>query len=398
LSLPGTLSPSDAQSILWDVVVIGAGVAGSVAAREVARAGYRVLLVDKRQFPRRKVCGACLNDVALDIFAQVQLSGDIDKLGGSRLKDFTLRCGRQSISVPLPGGVAISREALDVMLIRAAIAARVEFLPDVIARVGDNTTDSRIVRLQQAGSETCISAKAIVVASGLEGTSLSGSGEWTTRVAASSRIGAGCLIADDSENYSAGTIWMATGAGGYAGLVRVEDGQLNIAGAFDRNELRRHGSPALATKCLLEKSRFAVPEQLLMADWQGTVPLTRTTMPVSSFRVFLIGDAAGYVEPFTGEGMAWGLLTAQQVTHRVHQAVSQRDWSEVMANGWITDYRRLVQRRQRFCRLWARLLRSPTLISMAMSAFSAWPSLARRVIERVNTRSDQGRLTNECRS
>ena len=236
MSLIGTLSLSDAQEILWDVVVIGAGVAGSVVAREAARAGHRVLLVDKRHFPRRKVCGACLNDVALNVLLQIGLSDEIEAFGGPQLNRLTLHCGSRAITVPLPGGRAISREGLDAALIRAAIDMQVEFLPDVFAKVGRINTDSRVVRLQQAGHETCLNARAIVVASGLDGLGLPNSDEWATRIVPSSRVGAGCVIDDSSDDYQAGTIWMAVGAGGYAGLVRVEDGRINIAGAFDRDD------------------------------------------------------------------------------------------------------------------------------------------------------------------
>ena len=398
MTLAETRSLSDLQATLWDVVVIGAGVAGSVAAREAARAGHRVLLVDKRHFPRRKVCGACLNEVALDVLDQIGLREAITSLAGPRLTGFHLRCGSRSIHVPLPGGLAISREILDATLIRAAIAEGVEFLPDVIARIGPDHPTTRVVRLQRKGHESAVHARAIIVASGLDGLSLSESSEWTTRVAASSRVGAGCVIEESSADYAPGTIWMGTGSGGYAGLVRVEDGRLNVAGAFDREYLRRHGSPGVATQCLLEKSGFPVPKQLLTAEWQGTVPLTRTTTPVASRRVFLIGDAAGYVEPFTGEGMAWGLLTARQVTHWVGQAVSQSQWSPAMEIGWKRDYRRLVQTRQRFCRVWTRMLRSQSLTSMAMSAFAAWPWLTRQIIERVNSHREQGKLADECKS
>jgi flavin-dependent dehydrogenase len=332
------------------------------------------------------------------MFATIGLSEEIDVLGGCQLNNFRLHCGRKSISVPMPGGLAISREALDASLIGAAIAARVEFLPNAVARIGEIGDQSRVVRLSQGGHEFTVNARTIVVASGLDGIGFSDSREWKTRVSASSRLGAGCLFEAANDDYSAGTIWMAAGAGGYAGLVRVEDGRLNLAAAFDRNELRYHGSPAMAAKSLLEKSRFPVPLHMLTADWQGTVPLTRTTTPVCSHRVFLIGDAAGYVEPFTGEGMAWGLLTALHVVPWVERAISQVEWSEIIGTGWINDYRRLVGHRQQFCRFWARLLRSPALISMALSAFTAWPWLARRIIAQVNSHSDQGRLAYECRS
>ncbi len=55
----------------WDVVVIGAGVAGSVAARQCAQRGLKTLLVDGRAFPRPKVCGGCLNSRAVHVLEQI---------------------------------------------------------------------------------------------------------------------------------------------------------------------------------------------------------------------------------------------------------------------------------------------------------------------------------------
>jgi len=397
VNLPGTLSISEAKNILWDVVVTGAGVAGGIASREMARAGKRVLLVDKRHFPRRKVCGACLNGAALDVLEQLGLSSAIDALAGPQLHAFALGRGLRTVNLPLPGGRAISREALDATLIREAIAAGVEFLPDTNARVGCENATTREVRLTQNGHESCLEARAIIVASGLEGLGLQDSEEWKTRVGRGSRLGAGCTIEDDSENYAAGTIWMAVGSGGYVGLVRVEDGRLNIAAAFDRQFLRLHGSPGAAAAQLLGTTSFPVPRQFPNAEWQGTIPLTRSTTPVASRRVFLIGDAAAYVEPFTGEGMAWALVTGQHVAHWVGLALAQPAWSRQVARGWCQEHRHLVRNRQRFCRVSTRLLRSKILMAIGFSALASWPWLARFFIERMNAPT-HGRLAHECRS
>jgi flavin-dependent dehydrogenase len=54
-------------------------------------------------------------------------------------------------------------------------------------------------------------------------------------------------------------------------------------------------------------------------DWLGTLPLTRRTPRPAGHRVLVVGDAAGYVEPFTGEGMAWALATASAATWRRSQ-------------------------------------------------------------------------------
>ena len=256
----------------------------------------------------------------------------------------------------------------------------------------------REIRLTSGNHETSLEARAIVVAAGLEGLGLANSQEWTTRIASSSRLGAGCTIDDTTENYAPGTIWMSAGTGGYVGLVRVEDNRLNVAAALDRKFLRHYGSPGAAACHLLETTRFPVPSQLLAADWLGTVPLTRATSPVASNRVFLVGDAAGYVEPFTGEGMTWALLTGYHVAHWVGETLSTVDWPVEIGRGWIREHRQLIRNRQRLCRVSTWLLRSKILVAVGLSALASWPWLARLLIGHLNAPGNHGRLAHECRS
>ncbi len=384
--LPGTLSNTAAAATTWDAIVIGAGVPGSMAAREIARLGGRVLLVDRSPFPRRKVCGACLNGLALTVLAEAGLSREIDDLGGDLLQRFSLRCGSRTINLPLPAGRAISREALDAALVQAAIASGVEFLSETTAHVGDIVGDRREIRLCQ-GQDVCTSAGAVIVAAGLGANCLPNTGEWTTRVRASSRIGAGCMVEDSGSDFAPGTIWMTVGNGGYLGLVRVEDGRLNLAAAFDRGFLRRCGSPHEAALQLLTKVKFPIPTRLMAADWQGTVSLNRQTTPEASRHVFLIGDAAGYVEPFTGEGMAWALLAGRRCAPWAIQAM--HEWSDEIARGWIREYRVLIQKRQTTCRVLSRLLHYPRLLSGGRSLLGLCPGLTRYVIKRLNTEAPQ---------
>ena len=80
----------------WDVVVVGAGPAGSMAALEIARRGPSVLLVDKARFPRYKVCGCCLNGRTLSLLGLAGLGGLVEQCGGSPLRSFELAVGKQT--------------------------------------------------------------------------------------------------------------------------------------------------------------------------------------------------------------------------------------------------------------------------------------------------------------
>jgi flavin-dependent dehydrogenase len=238
------------------------------------------------------------------------------------------------------------------------------------------------VELVQHGGKVLVQTRTVVVASGLGPQGLPASVNSTTKVSSASRVGAGCSVREMQGTYAAGTIWMAVGDGGYVGLVRVEDDRLNIAAAFDLDYLRRQGSPGMAASHLLSGAGYEVPAQLLDATWHGTVSLTRQTSPVARRGVFLIGDAAGYVEPFTGEGMAWGLATGLHVVPWVRRAVTE--WSEAVDRGWIREHQLLVRRRQNVCRVLTGLLRCPRLLRGGMFLFERWPGLLRRVVARFN--------------
>jgi flavin-dependent dehydrogenase len=177
---------------------------------------------------------------------------------------------------------------------------------------------------------------------------------------------------------------MAVGRGGYVGLVRVEDGRLNVAAAFDREFLRSSGRPGAAAAAVLAEAGLPPLAALEEADWLGTAPLTRRTRPLAAERVFLLGDAAGYVEPFTGEGIGWALAAAHAVVPLALRAIDTRGWDPSLARSWTALHRRRVGRRQSLCRGLARLLRHPRLDRIAFALVERAPGMARRLIDRVN--------------
>jgi 2-polyprenyl-6-methoxyphenol hydroxylase-like FAD-dependent oxidoreductase len=222
----------------------------------------------------------------------------------------------------------------------------------------------------------------VLAASGLGGIGPADGLALRTRVERRSRVGAGCAVVDFPAFYRTRTIFMAVGKGGYVGLVRVEDGSLNAAAAFERRFLRGCGGPAVAAARVLSDSGFPDVPALGEAEWRGTVALTRATRPVAGERVFLIGDATGYVEPFTGEGMAWALMSARAVEDLAMRAVA--GWAPALARSWSITHHRLLAGRHRTCRATALLLRSPRLASAAFATASRLPGLTGRIIDHLN--------------
>ena len=123
-----TLTVDQAAAIDWDVVVIGAGPAGALAARQLAQRGLRTLLIDKSSFPREKVCGGCISGLGRRLLESVGLDQLLDPSCAAPLDRFDLTAGGRHVSFALPAGAAISRLHFDAQLVQHAVRAGAAFL------------------------------------------------------------------------------------------------------------------------------------------------------------------------------------------------------------------------------------------------------------------------------
>jgi flavin-dependent dehydrogenase len=385
--IAATATLDAAAARVWDVLVVGAGPAGALAARQAALAGKRVLLVDSKAFPRAKVCGACLNGQALAVLNDVGLETLPESLGGVRLDQFDVRSRGRGVRVPLPGGIAVSRLRLDAALVEAALAAGAAFLPETFAVLGDvlgtGGDQRRVVSLRyRDGPPVEAQAKIVLAADGLAHASLREHDEFASQIAPAARIGLGGQVSDYPGEYGPGTIFMAVGRHGYVGLVRVEDGLLNIAAALAPDFVKGAGGPPQALAVVLDEAGFPPIPSLFQADWHGTPPLTRRTHRTAARRVLLLGDAAGYIEPFTGEGMAWAFAAAAATAPFVSRGIA--NWDVALEDEWQATLRLLVLRRQRWCRALAWALRHPLAIRLVLGSVSLVPSLAAPIVRSLN--------------
>ncbi|MEQ8789747.1 MAG: FAD-dependent monooxygenase [Pirellulaceae bacterium] len=371
-----TISLDDAARDDWELVVLGAGPAGAMTAREAARQGIRVLLVDRSRFPRPKVCGCCVNQAALGVLTEAGLGDVPTSLGGRPLRAFQLASQGRLAEVPLGGGVAVSREQLDAALIEAAIEAGAQFL-DATQALLRPALDCRI-ELKRQHAQRTIAARLAIVATGLGSRCVATDTPDARHSSPRSRIGAGAVIDEQSDAYASGIIYMACHRSGYVGLVRLEDGRLDIAAALDPAAVKRLGGIPAAVSQVIEQSGLPPISGLKLQDWHGTAKLTQHRPALYGDGYLVVGDAAGYVEPFTGEGIAWALATGKAVVPYAVRAMAEPDALKRRQVGasWSREHQRLVGRRMAVCRSVSFLLRRPRLVRWAVWALARRPQLA----------------------
>jgi flavin-dependent dehydrogenase len=364
----------------WDAAVVGAGPAGALVARELARGGASVLLLERQRLPRWKVCGACLGPGAQQVLADVGLGELPRRLGARPLEWLVLRSGGRSARVGLRGSAALSRAALDEALVQAARADGAELLDEAHVRLDGPATDEvRALRVRRRGVERRLHARLVIDATGLGANLPAPDGPAPAAPAAGSRVGLGALFGRSSSPIAFGEVHMAIGRFGYVGLVRLEDGRVDAAAAVDAERLRR-GSPDELVRALLEEADLPPLAGPPLLGWKGTPALTRGGSPVGDARLFRLGDASGYVEPFTGEGIGWALGGARALAPLAAQALER--WDPRLLRAWEAHHAGRMAPSRRLCRALARALRRPRWVGIGIGLLEHAPVLARPLVRR----------------
>ena len=288
----------------YDVAIIGAGPAGSAAAIELARAGRHVLLLERRSFPREKVCGGCLSGRAVAHLRAVV--GAEQPLPGVPAQRITFVIGSYQFACD-PRGMSrvVLRSELDDWLAQRAAAAGAEVRFGQTASLvrGDDGWDVAV-------GDARLRAPVILLACGLSSLPAKIGIEGMTQ---RRRMLAQQWLQPASAALPAlGSIEMHWLRGGYVGLATPVADQCVVALAADQpadchenvwTRLRRlNPHAALWSRVLDDAPRRFVAKGAAGFPW--------TPERVGTENVLLLGDAAGYEEPFTGEGMGHALNSA----------------------------------------------------------------------------------------
>lgn len=358
-----------------EVVVIGAGVSGAVAAHQCARAGLETLLVERRHIGRAKVCGCCVAPSGWRALDRLGLG--IAHADAHALSVLDLSLEGRGVRLPMPGYRVQSRAVLDAAIARLACAAGARLVEGASARVIDvgegRGARPAHVAFRRGDHEWRCDAGVVLACDGLPGASLAAQAAFAWTTAPTSRMGLGAIIEEPLAPI--GVLRMACEARGYVGQVRLPDGRTCIAAAASAEAVRSAGSPGALAASILAGAGFE-HRGVREASWRGTPALTRTRSRVALGRALAVGDAAGYVEPFTGEGMSWAIRSAEVAAWIAAGIVRGAE----DARAWEAEHARLLRGAHQRCGWIARALRSSSvrsLVGLAGSGLGRLSMLAR---------------------
>ncbi len=375
----------------WDVVVIGAGVAGATAALLSAKRGLKTALVESKAFPREKVCGGCLNQRAQASLERLGVMDDLLAAGAVKLNRLDLRILKTVGCWSIPTLLSIRRSTLDQILIKHAVRAGATLFSETQAKVvfdesrHANPTQRQVV-LRRGTESTLIHSRIVIVADGLTRSSLRDDSHFQSKIEVDSRVGVQAFLDPNDIQYDLahGTLRMCVANGGYVGLSHTDGGHIDLAAAIDPKSICNKNSIASVVEKLFSKtmgSRIELPVEI---SWRSTPQLTRSSDRVADHRLLLIGDSIGYVEPFTGEGMSWAMASAEAAMPFIEKAVVE-GWSHGFVDEWSTWVRKEHFRKQKQCRWMARQLHRPRLAAWILRACDKIPPFRAYLIHKATS-------------
>jgi len=282
----------------FDVAIVGGGPAGSVCAAFCAAAGLRTVLIEREKFPREKVCGDCLNPECWPILRRLGIDQRVRESSHGTLASVAFiglrdRCIEIDLSQGEDAEIAIKRSVFDALLLDRA--------HQLGADVRETSTLTSLQKtsggwkLTIADASGC-RAQVLVAADGRNSTVARLSGLLPhigkERVALQTHISL-------PRNFGNKVVLQLL-PGGYSGQAPVSEKELNLCLVGRPKSIRE------LQKWAIERFTLSTRQQ-----WRTITPLTRTAVSPAYRNLLFVGDAARVVEPFTGEGIFYGLRSGE---------------------------------------------------------------------------------------
>jgi flavin-dependent dehydrogenase len=314
-----------------EIVIAGGGPAGATAAILLAAAGARVRVLDKAVFPREKLCGEFVSPEAIPILARTGLLPSL-AARASRMSEavFTSPSGK-SLRLPVPDAsprrappgshraveaLGIPRLEMDAALLARAAALGADVVEGFEARaLGFSEGRAVEVRGHARGGAGDISfpARAILAADGRDSTLARLVDPLRRRRPASPRFG----IKAHYRGVTGlrGRVELHWFRGGYVGLTDLGEGRANVCSLIDRSvagDIPREPERIVRELFFTNpcaRARLAAAERV--SDWHAVGSLVFRSETPARAGVLFLGDAAGTIDPFAGEGMSMAFRSAE---------------------------------------------------------------------------------------
>lgn len=355
-----------------EVIVIGGGPAGSVTALLLARMGHAVTLLDKASFPRHKACSEYMNAGGVRVLEEIGVLPDALALGAHRMRSMKVHAPSGAVfttdfdrAEPGRYALGLSRYRLDQILVDHADAAGVTVIER--AHIRDMVTAGGKVTGVMAtidGTRQTLAARVVVGADGHHSVVSRSLGldrpvRWPASTGLVAHYRGVSGLQDNGE--------MHVVAGAYAGLAPLEDGLVNVAYVSGKDSVGGREKPL---DQFFEEQIAAIPGLAgrfagakRIGGIRGVGPMARRSGRTVGDGFLLVGDAASFLDPFTGDGIYEAMKAAQLAAPVISAALRAGDCSAEALEPYRRARRRAFTTKRQVCWIVQGIIHTPALMN-----------------------------------
>lgn len=367
----------------YDVIVIGGGLAGLCSAIHLSKSDFKVLLIEKNNYPRHKVCGEYISNEVLPYLQWLGFNPfDFDAKDISSFELTTHNNKHISSDLPL-GGFGMSRYQMDYQLSRLALVSGVEIEQSTVTDI-NFFEDLDTFEVKTKANET-FKAKIVVGAYGKR----SSLDVQLNRKFIKKKAPYLAVKMHVSGDFPDNKVALHNFKGGYCGVSKVENDNINLCYITDYNAFKKFRDIKRFQKEVLYKNK-ALKQLFSETHMQFDQPLTisqisfETKQPVEQ-HILMCGDTAGMIHPLCGNGMGMAIRSAQLVSLRIidylQGKITSRQGLELL---YIKDWQKNFKLRLKAGHTIALMFRMDWLAPLLLSLLRVVPFLLPKIISQTH--------------
>ena len=365
-------------SLQYDVVIIGGGLAGLCNAIHLAKKNISVVVFEKNEYPKNKVCGEYISNEVLPYLNYLGI--DVFELGANKIDQFELSTTNNKLlnsKLPL-GGFGISRYCLDEKLAQKARSKSVSIRKETVNAIEFN--DDLFTITTQSNLQ--LKSKIVIGAYGKR----ANLDKKLQRDFIKKKSPYLAVKTYATGNFPQDTVALHNFEGGYCGVSKVEKDKINICYITNYSSFKKYkGIADFEEKVVLKNSYlrdiYASSNFLLEKPLSISQISFETKKPIEN-HIIMCGDTAGMIHPLCGNGMSMAMRAAQIASNLIADYFSKKiDSRSELEKQYTKQWNKEFKTRLSAGHVVANLFRKPTISSISLNVLKSLPFLLPAIIK-----------------
>jgi len=363
------------------IIIVGGGLAGLTTAIHLSKNGFQVVVIDKNEYPRHKVCGEYISNEVLPYLDWLGINPEILKPAKISQLEFSTATGKKIVATLPLGGFGISRYAFDDLLYRKAKAQHCTILEETAVAI-DFSNDEFSVTLS---NNKIMKSKIVVGAFGKR----SNIDQKMHRSFISKKSPWLAVKAHYTGDFPDNLVGLHNFKGGYCGVSKVENNTINVCYLADFETFKQFKNIEEYQKNVLYKN------PVLKHIFENSNAIFDKPLTISQIsfdqkncvdnHILMVGDTAGLIHPLCGNGMAMAIHSAKIVSELIDKYLNNEIASRtLLEKKYSENWNKQFSKRLQMGRFLGKILQKQRLSEILIHTLTWFPAILPKIIRQTH--------------